>query len=109
MSVTLEPEITDYIAADRDGDADRFGQCFAEQAVVRDEGHIYNGRAEIRNWHIASKARYQHRLEPLATVEADGRTVVTMRVSGNFPGSPVDAGFAFRLAGAKIAELEIGL
>ena len=109
MPLTLAPEIANYIAADHAHDAERFGQCFAEQAVVRDEGQTYRGRPEIQNWHLASKAKYQHRLEPLTAVEDGGRTVVTMRLTGNFPGSPAEVGFAFRLADGKIAELEIGL
>lgn len=109
MPLTLAPEIANYVAADAANDADRFGLCFTEQAVVRDEGHIYRGRADIQNWHVTSKAKYQHRIEPIAAVEADGRTVVTMRLSGNFPGSPANVGFAFGLADGKVATLEIGL
>ena len=109
MPLTLAPAIENYIAADNANDADRFGQCFTEQAVVRDEGNTYRGRPAIQNWHVTSKARYQHRIEPLAAAETDGKTVVTMRLSGNFPGSPGDVGFAFRLTDGKIAALEIGL
>ena len=109
MKPTLAPEIANYIAADHANDADRFGRCFTEQALVRDEGHSHHGRAEIQNWHVASKAKYQHAIEPLTAVKADGKTVVKMRLSGNFPGSPAEVGFAFRLADGKIAALEIGL
>jgi len=34
-------------------------------------------------------------------------TVVTSRLTGNFPGSPVDLRYFFRLEGDKIASLEI--
>ncbi|PYM74471.1 MAG: hypothetical protein DME10_06420 [Candidatus Rokuibacteriota bacterium] len=36
-----------------------------------------------------------------------GKTIVTGRVSGNFPNSPVELRYAFTLAGGKIARLEI--
>ena len=39
--------------------------------------------------------------------EKDGKTVVTSRLTGNFPGSPVDLRFFFELEGEKIASLEI--
>jgi hypothetical protein len=37
----------------------------------------------------------------------DGMVVVTSRLTGNFPGSPVDLRFFFRLERGKIASLEI--
>ena len=40
--------------------------------------------------------------------ERDGGTVVVGKVSGDFPGSPVDLEHAFKLNGDKIASLEIG-
>jgi hypothetical protein len=46
-------------------------------------------------------------LKPLASVEEDGKTVVTTRVAGNFPGSTVNLGVVFGLEGNKIASLEI--
>jgi len=39
--------------------------------------------------------------------QKDGRYIVTSRLTGNFPGSPVDLRFAFRLERGKIAFLEI--
>ena len=43
----------------------------------------------------------------LACVREDGKTVVTNRVAGNFPGSPVNLEFVFGVEGNKIASLEI--
>jgi hypothetical protein len=37
----------------------------------------------------------------------DGKTVVTAKVSGNFPGSPLNLDHVFELHGDKIASLEI--
>jgi hypothetical protein len=44
---------------------------------------------------------------PMAAEQEGGATVVTCRLMGNFPGSPVDLRFFFRLAGDKIAALEV--
>jgi hypothetical protein len=48
-----------------------------------------------------------HTVEPLSAVERNGNTVVTGKVSGNFPNSPVTLEHSFRLEGDKIASLEI--
>jgi hypothetical protein len=50
---------------------------------------------------------YHHTVEPIGVVEREGTTVVTGKVSGNFPGSPVNLEHIFRLKGDKIASLEI--
>jgi len=39
--------------------------------------------------------------------ETNGRTIVTGRVSGDFPGSPIELRYAFALDGDEIARLEI--
>jgi hypothetical protein len=45
--------------------------------------------------------------EPLACEQKDGKVVVTSRLTGNFPGSPLNLRFFFVLEGEKIASLEI--
>jgi hypothetical protein len=61
----------------------------------------------IKQWKSETNKKYQHTVEPLACVREDGKTVVTNRVAGNFPGSPVNLEFVFGLEGNKIASLEI--
>jgi ketosteroid isomerase-like protein len=104
----LSPPILTYFEAERRHDADVLATAFAEDAVVRDEGAEHAGPAAIRAWWRAAKAKYRHVAEPLDAAEADGRTVVRARVSGDFPGSPATLTFAFTLAGERIARLEIG-
>jgi hypothetical protein len=43
----------------------------------------------------------------LVSEQQDGKVVVPSRLTGNFPGSPVDLRFFFTLEGDKIASLEI--
>jgi hypothetical protein len=105
----LTRAIADYVAAANSGDADAFGDCFADDATVRDEGHTYRGLTAIKDWNAMSKAKYQAVMTPLKSVERDGRTFVTNRLEGNFPGSPVEVDFAFSLAADKISLLEIGV
>jgi hypothetical protein len=74
---------------------------------VKDEGHTYNGRAAITKWKAEAAAKYQYTSEPFACDRQAGKTVVTSRLTGNFPGSPVNLRFFFELEGDKIASLEI--
>jgi hypothetical protein len=108
MQPNLPKPIVDYIAAENCGDAKAFGLCFADNAIVRDEGHTYEGLSAIQNWKADSKAKYQHTVAPLSSTESNGKTIVTIRLTGNFPGSPADVDFAFSLAGGEITFLEIG-
>jgi len=107
MSVVLPTPIAIYVAAENRGDTEALAQCFAEDAVVRDEGQTIEGLAAIKQWKAETKKKYQHRVEPLAVAQKDGKTIVTNRLTGNFPGSPIDLEFVFTLDGNKIASLEI--
>ena len=105
-SLSLPTPITAYFTAD-EVDAEAVSQCFTENAVVKDEGHTHKGRAAIKAWKTDASAKYQYTCEPLACEEKDGRTIVTCHLVGNFPGSPVDLRFFFRLEGDKIQSLEV--
>ena len=106
MTLDLPEPIAAYFTADK-GDSDAVSQCFTENAVVKDEGRTYNGRAAIKKWKADASTKYQYTSEPLACERKDGRTVVSSRLTGNFPGSPVNLRFFFGLEGDKIATLEI--
>jgi hypothetical protein len=103
----LPTPIAIYIDAENRGDTEALAQCFAEDAVVRDEGKTIAGLADIKQWKAETKKKYQHTVEPLALVQKDGKTIVTNRLTGNFPGSPIDLEFVFTLDGNKIASLDI--
>jgi hypothetical protein len=107
MPALLLPDpIAAYFAADQcSGEA--IGRCFTTQAVVKDEGHTYSGREAIKAWKAAASAAYSYSSEPFAMEQRDGLHVVTSRVTGNFPGSPLDLRYRFRLERGLIAALEI--
>jgi len=105
-SLSLPKPVAAYFTADKD-DGETVSRCFTENAVVKDEGHTHKGRAAIKAWKTDASAKYQYTCEPLACEERDGKTVVTCHLVGNFPGSPVDLRFFFKLEGDKIASLEI--
>lgn len=106
MTLKLPKPVAAYLAADR-ADGEAVSRCFAENAVVKDEGQTYNGRAAIKKWKEDASAKYDYKCEPLACEDKDGKIVVTCRLTGNFPGSPVDLRFAFELADEQIVSLEI--
>jgi hypothetical protein len=105
--INLPTPIAIYVDAENSGDADALAQSFAENAVVRDEGKTIEGLAAIKQWKSETRKKYQHTIEPLASVLKDGKTIVTNRLTGNFPGSPIELEFVFTLDGDKIASLEI--
>lgn len=102
----LPTPIANYFAAD-EGGAEALSECFTEDALVKDEGHTYKGRAAIKDWKARASEKYQYTSEPLALDQEDGKAVVTSRLTGNFPGSPVNLRFFFELDGEKIKSLEI--
>ncbi len=106
MSLQLPKPISAYFAADK-GDVQAVAQCFTEDAVVKDEGHTYSGLSAIRRWRTEVATKYVYTSEPFAVEDKDGRTIVTSRLAGNFPGSPINLRFFFGLDGGKIASLEI--
>lgn len=105
-SLNLPTPIAAYFAADK-GDSETLLQCFIENAVVKDEGHTYKGRATIKKWKTDASTKYEYTSEPFACEQKDGKTIVTSRLTGNFPGSPVNLRYFFDLEGDKIASLEI--
>jgi hypothetical protein len=108
MSATLPPSIAAYVAWSNAHDASAPVTCFAENAVVRDEGRDRRGLADIGAWKDEVTKKYSPVMEVLkSATAADGRTIVTGRVTGDFPGSPVELSYAFTLEGGKIARLEI--
>ena len=106
MTLDLPKPVAAYFTADK-ADGEAVSQCFTDDAVVKDEGHTYNGRAAIKKWKEEASAKYEYTSEPIAREQKDDKFAVTCRLTGNFPGSPVELRFFFELEGAKIASLEI--
>ena len=103
----LPAPVAGYLAAERAKDAAALASCFAEDAVVHDEGKDHRGVDAIRSWKAEADAKYDFVVEPLDAAR-DGATVkLRARVSGDFPGSPVELDFNFTLAGDKIAALDV--
>jgi hypothetical protein len=107
MPVDLPPAIDLYVKIENSGDVSALAECFAPNAAVRDEGRTYQGLAAIREWKADTKKKYNHTVAPLEVAHRDGKTVLTAKLAGNFPGSPVTLEFGFVIEDGKIVSLEI--
>jgi hypothetical protein len=106
MALSLPRPIATYFDADqRDGEA--VSRCFTENAVVKDEGETHRGRAAISRWKANASTKYRYTSRPLAFEHEDGKIIVIIRLTGQFPGSLIDVRYFFALEGDKIASLEI--
>lgn len=75
--------------------------------VAAPEGHSYKGTDAIRQWKADASTKYSYTAEPFSMATDGDRIVVTSHLEGDFPGSPVDLRYFFRLEGDKVADLEI--
>jgi hypothetical protein len=104
--LTLPEPIAAYFAADRrDGAA--VASCFTKDGVVIDEGRTHTGLAAIEAWKTAASNRFAYVAEPVELEKKDRKYIVASRVTGDFPGSPVDLRYSFTLERGMVASLEI--
>ena len=105
-STRLPSPIASYFAADV-GDANQVARCFTEDAVVIDEQREHRGQLAIARWKAEATAKYRYTSVPIAVDVSGHEATVTARLTGDFPGSPVDLRYRFVLEGDRIARLEI--
>jgi hypothetical protein len=72
-------------------------ECFWPDAIVRDEGKTIEGLDAISAWLTETGKKYAHSVEPLTIAERDGKVIVTAKVSGAFPGSPINLDHIFEI------------
>jgi len=108
MSLTLPKAVANYLAAVEAKDTDMLALCFADDALVHDEGRDYRGLDAIRSWVQETQTKYKYVMKPLNASVSQKTVQLRARLTGNFPGSPVDLDYRFTLANDKITSLEIG-
>jgi len=106
-TTTLPAPLADYFAATNARDTAAVMACFAPDAVVLDERREMRGLAAIREWRERTFRQYRYTADVIDAAQDGARTVVTARVAGDFPGSPIALRFRFELAGGQIASLDI--
>jgi hypothetical protein len=103
----LPPLVTDFVKAKNSRDSNAVVACFAQDALVHDEGHEMRGLPAIKEWSVQSFEKYQYDIAPTGIGKTGENTVLTATLTGNFPGSPVSLDFIFTISGEKIAALSI--
>ena len=108
MNVSLPGVLDRYFEAQNAHAIDAMVACFAGDAAVYDEGRDYVGARAIRAWKEETSRRYHITAEPLECRAEDGSTIVVVRVSGTFDGSPTNLTYRFGLSeDGRIGSLEV--
>lgn len=105
--MNLPPLIQSYISASNAHDVEAIVDCFADDAVVRDENAMQQGKIEIRRWVTETIGKYKFHFKPLSADEHEAETILSVEVSGSFPGSPVTLDYHFTIEKDKIESLII--
>jgi ketosteroid isomerase-like protein len=107
MALDVPKPVAEYLAAEEAKDADALSRCFTEDGTVHDEGRDYHGRDSIRQWKQAADAKYRYTLQAVGIQPFGDLVTVRARLTGKFPGSPVELDHIFKLSNNKIVSLEI--
>src|SRR5437899_13025059 len=107
MTVKLPPLIQNYTDASNAHALNSILECFANDAVVRDENATHRGKVDIGPWITTTIEKYKFQFKLLSSKERGNETVVSVEVSGTFPGSPIALDYHLTIANDKIASLTI--
>jgi hypothetical protein len=99
--------LQEFLKAQKLFDSTSFSNCFSDQATVFDEGKIYTGKEEIRQWNEKSNNEYKTLFEVKDFSMKNNMTVLKINISGSFDGSPVVLSFHFRIENGHITALAI--
>jgi ketosteroid isomerase-like protein len=107
MRTKLPDVISDYVEASNSRDAERVGTLFTKDAIDHDEGQHHRGVAAIKKWLAFTAKKYAFTLRPIRLFRKEGEVVLTVKMTGEFPGSPISTHFRFVVNEGKIAKLYI--
>jgi ketosteroid isomerase-like protein len=108
MSIPETSVIARYFEADARRDIDTIAALFSDEAVVVDEGQTYRNAQEIRGWREGVASAYEYTTQVHDTRRLDEeRSLVTGRLTGNFPGGTAEVQWRFTVHHDLISRLEI--
>lgn len=87
--ITLPPLLSRFVESMNHQDTPAFVSCFADDAIVEDEGKTHRGVDEIETWIDTAFVETSPLLEVTGFNPTEAGSLITGIVSGNFPGSPV--------------------
>ena len=96
-----------FIETQNNYDSKAYTECFTESAIVHDEGKTHTGKEEIRQWIEHANEAYQSSMEALNYEQSGSAGVLTAKVSGTFPGSPIVLRFHLGLKDDLIDSLKV--
>lgn len=103
----LSGVIQDLIKAQDDFDSIAYAKCFSDDAIVFDEGNTYKGKQEIETWISSANEKYHTVMKPLEFSETKHESILTVELSGSFPGSPIVVKYHFEIHDNKITSLKV--
>ena len=107
MAIRLPPIIKKYVDASNAHDVKSIVACFADNALVHDEGKDFRGKKVIEDWITRTIEKYKFQFKPVTFREDNAEVLVAIEVSGTFDGSPITLDYHFTIEGDKIVSLTI--
>lgn len=104
--IKLEAPIKAVISATNRGDHQGFVDAFAKDGSVNDWGHLHAGRGDLAKWDKAENTGVGAQLRVTGVSRIAGEVLVLLEVTIN--GESNTGTWSFRVAGPKVASLEIG-
>ena len=109
----MPQSIAVFIKATNAHSSEGFLAMLTENAIIKDEGQEYRGIAAIKKWSDEKYIGARVTLDAVDLMNGDGKTIVTLRVDGNFDKTglpdPLLLDFRFTLDTNKISALDIRL
>ena len=99
--------IAQYLDAANRFDIANAVECFTADARVHDEAHDHVGQDAIRAWIAETSKKYQPKVDVVQVKGGGSKVVLSVRVSGRFPGSPIELEYDITLHEGKISTLNI--
>jgi ketosteroid isomerase-like protein len=107
MTIKLPRIINDYVDASNAHDVKSVVACFADNALVHDEGKDFRSKKMIEDWIVKTIDKYKFQFKPVSIKDDNTEVVVAVEVSGPFDGSPITLDYHFTIEGDKIVSLTI--
>ncbi|OKO78612.1 hypothetical protein AC629_30225 [Bradyrhizobium sp. NAS80.1] len=107
MTLELPSPIAAYVAANARLDVDGMLTPFAADAILRDNGAVLRGHAEIKHLLEEAVVGAKAIFTPDTVRHEDGQVVVEGPGHGDFKGSPIRFTYRFTLEDDAIKALEI--
>lgn len=108
MTLRISPLLETFVTATNNHDGAALAACFVDDGVVHDEGTTHRGHAAIRAWFETVVRKYRFTIVASNVETSYDETVLTTRVTGEFPGSPIELRYCFNIGEERIRGLSIG-